>query len=77
MAQYPDMPILRIQNALTKYDNGHVQEAVTLMKDALRECQPDELDRERMQDFVREWQQEVDRLGAVANRATAGRQDAV
>lgn len=71
LTQYPDMPILRIQNALTKYDNGQVQEAVTLMKDALRDCQPDELDRERMQDFVTDWQLEVEQAGSVANRATA------
>jgi hypothetical protein len=76
LTQYPNMPIFRIQNALTKYDNGHVQEATVLMKDALRDCQPDDLDRERMQDFVKEWQAEVDRAGSIVNRATSENRNA-
>jgi hypothetical protein len=53
-----------------------VQEATVLMKDALRDCQPDDLDRERMQDFVKEWQAEVDRAGSIVNRATSENRNA-
>jgi len=71
LSRYPEMPILRVQNALTVYDNGRVQEAIQLMSRALQECKPDELDRERMQDFVRDWKLELEKSHSVADRSLA------
>lgn len=68
LTQYPDMPILRIQNALTVYDSGQVREAVRLMSLALLQCQPDELDRERMQQFVSDWNGELSQRKTVAKQ---------
>lgn len=56
---YPNMPIARIQMALTEYDSGRVSTAVEQMRAALRECEPDELDRERMNVFLEEWEREA------------------
>jgi len=56
---YPDMPIARIQMALTEYDSGRVFTAVEQMRAALRECEPDKLDRERMNVFLEEWEREA------------------
>ncbi len=75
LSQYPDMPILRIQNALTVYDSGRIPDAIRLMSQALQECKPDELDRERMQEFVREWQQEFEKPKSIANRSLAGQSE--
>lgn len=70
LSQYPDMPILRIQYALTVYSSGRVDEALRLMKSALKECQPDEQDRERMRGFVSDWTRELNQTQAVAERST-------
>jgi len=75
LSRYPDMPILRIQNALTVYDNGQVHEAIQLMSRALQECKPDELDRERMQDFVRDWKLQLEKSHSVADRSLAGQSE--
>lgn len=68
---YPDMPVLRIQMAVTEYDSGRVRDAVARMSRALIETQPDELDRERMQEFVKTWTEELNqgsRTAAVSDR---------
>jgi len=59
LGRYPNMPIARIQMALNEYDSGRVFTAVDQMRAALRECEPDELDRERMSTFLEEWEQEA------------------
>lgn len=53
------LPVVRIQSALTAHGSGQIREAVRLMKIALIETKPDELDRERMQDFIVEWTSEL------------------
>ncbi len=68
LSQYPDMPILRIQNALTVYDNGRIEEAITLMSRALEECKPDELDRERMTEMVTQWKSQLEAAPSIAKR---------
>lgn len=59
LSQYPDMPVLRIQYAVTLYDQGRVAQALDVIQQALRQCQPDELDLERMQQFAVEWQRQL------------------
>ena len=59
LGRYPNMPIARIQMALNEYDSGRVFTAVEQMRNALRECEPDELDRERMNVFLTEWEKEA------------------
>lgn len=59
LGRYPNMPIARIQMALNEYDSGRVFTAVQQMRSALRECEPDELDRERMNVFLTEWEKEA------------------
>ena len=57
--QYPKMPVLRIQMALTVHARGQEREAIRQLKLALLECQPDELDRERMRGMIDEWQTNI------------------
>jgi hypothetical protein len=69
LSKYPDMPVLRIQMALTLHDAGRTQDALTVMQEALEECQPDELDRARMIRMAGQWSEELE-MGAqgVASR---------
>lgn len=57
--QYPKMPVLRIQMALTVHARGQEREAIRQLQLALLECQPDDLDRERMQGMIDEWQTQI------------------
>ena len=57
--QYPKMTVLRIQMALTVHAHGQEREAIRQLQLALRECQPDDLDRERMRNMVDEWQIQI------------------
>ena len=59
LSRYPDMPLLRIQYAVTLYDQGRLAEALDVMNRALKECRPDELDFERMQQFAVDWEREL------------------
>ena len=55
MQKVPHLPVVRIQLALTLRDSGRTDEALRVLRAALQECQPDELDRERMVRAVEEW----------------------
>jgi hypothetical protein len=66
------MPVLRIQYALTMHNSGRVRDAIRLMSLALLQCQPDDLDRERMQRLVRTWQDELAQRSSVATGAKRG-----
>jgi hypothetical protein len=57
--QYPSMPVLRIQMALTVHAQGQEREAIRQLRVALRECQPDIQDRERMRGMIDEWQTQI------------------
>jgi len=57
--QYPKMIVLRIQMALTIHGRGQEREAIRQLQLALRECQPDDLDRERMRGMIDEWQTQI------------------
>jgi protein O-mannosyl-transferase len=69
LSRYPDMPLLRIQYAVTLYDQGRVAEALDVMNRALKECRPDELDLERMQQFAVDWERELTTKQATADNS--------
>ena len=64
--QYPKMPVLRIQMALTVHARGQEREAIRQLQLALLECQPDDLDRERMRGMIDEWQTQIKQRRNVA-----------
>ena len=57
--QYPKLPILRIQMALAVHARGQEREGIRQLQLALLECQPDDLDRERMRGMIDEWQTQI------------------
>jgi len=59
MEHVPQLPAVRMQLALTHYDNGQTREAIRILQKAMLECRPDELDRKRMIDASRKWMQEL------------------
>ena len=69
LSRYPDMPLLRIQYAVTLYDQGRLADALDVMNRALKECRPDELDLERMQQFALDWQRELTTKQATADNS--------
>lgn len=69
--QYPKLPVLRIQMALTVHACGQEREAIRQLQLALLECQPDDLDRERMRGMIDEWQTQVNDRRKVASSGQA------
>ena len=67
VARYPEMPVVQIQLAFTEAQHGRLSTAVEIMERALVECQPDDLDRERMHRLVRDWRSEAHRLSQTAS----------
>lgn len=67
MAQVPQLPVVRIQLALTQHDRGQRREAIRTLQWALFKTEPDELDRRRMTTMIREWSTELN-VRKVANR---------
>ena len=59
MKQNSQIPVVRIQMALTKYDNGQKREAINILEQALDQTDPDQQDRERIQNFLEEWTLEL------------------
>ena len=57
--QYPKLPVLRIQMALAVHARGQEREGIRQLQLALLECQPDDLDRERMRGMIDEWQTQI------------------
>ncbi len=66
MKTVPQLPVVRIQMAYTRYDVGQKREAVRTLQRALLECEPDELDRKRITEAITSWTAEL-------NSRTAGR----
>ena len=54
MQRVPELSVVRIQLALTKYDSGQRREAIRILQTALLQCEPDDLDRKRMQDSIQQ-----------------------
>jgi len=65
--QHPKMPVLRIQMALTVHARGQEREAIRQLQLALLECQPDDLDRERMHGMIDEWQTQISHRRQIAS----------
>ena len=59
MQHVPQLPAVRMQLALTHYDNGQTREAIRILQKAMLECRPDEIDRKRMVDASSKWMQEL------------------
>ena len=59
IAQYPKLPILRIQMALSAHARGQEREAIRQLRLALLECQPDDQDRERMRSMISDWETQI------------------
>jgi len=64
MTKVPQLPVVRIQVALTRYDSGQRREAIRTLQRALLECEPDELDRQRMTSAIRSWSEELETRSA-------------
>ncbi len=64
--QYSKMPVLRIQMALAVHARGQEREAIRQLQLAMLECQPDDLDRDRMRGMIDEWQSQIQRRRNVA-----------
>lgn len=70
MTRVPQLPVVRIQMALTRYDSGQRQEAIRTLQQALLECNPDELDRQRMKSAIKSWSAELQSRSAHASSVT-------
>ena len=64
MTQAPQLPAVRMQLALTHYDCGLKRQAVDILHRAMTECQPDEMDRQRLADAANRWSLELDHFAA-------------
>lgn len=53
--QVPEIPVVQIQLANSYHSLGDSERAVSILRRALEQTKPDELDRERMQQKIREW----------------------
>lgn len=49
LAQVPELPVVRIQYALMLHGQGKNSEAIELLQETLATCQPDDIDRERIE----------------------------
>lgn len=70
MSEVPQLPVVRIQMAYTRYDVGQKREAVRMLQRALLECQPDKLDRQRIKDTIVSWSEELNSRTARRSMAT-------
>ncbi|MCH2209989.1 MAG: hypothetical protein MK110_01705 [Fuerstiella sp.] len=66
MTQAPQLPVVRMQLALTYHDSGRNRQAVRTLQQALLECQPDDRDRKRMREAAERWLQEPQQRTAEA-----------
>ncbi len=62
MQRTPQLGVVRIQWALTLFDNGQVTRAREVLQSALEECDLDEHDRERIEQRLEEWEGVSDRI---------------
>lgn len=56
MSYAPQLPVVQIQYANTLHSVGRDREAVSVLQQALANCQPDEADRKRMLAKIADWQ---------------------
>ena len=70
LSQYPDMPVFRIQAAVTESERGRFSTASAMVRRALEECDVDQFDEQRMRRCGAEWQQQADRLRLAQNTDT-------
>lgn len=54
--QVPELPVVQIQLANSYHSRGESERAVAIIRRALQETNPDALDRERMEQKLRDWQ---------------------
>ena len=59
MIKVPQLAVVRIQMAFTRYDGGQRREAIRTLQRALFECEADELDRKRMLRSIKSWSGEL------------------
>ncbi|MFO0429466.1 MAG: hypothetical protein ACK526_23055, partial [Planctomyces sp.] len=67
MKHVPQLTVVRIQLALTLHDGGRPEEAIQILQTALKECQPDDQDRRRMQEAIVTWSDEIQHLASSGN----------
>jgi len=67
MTRVPQLPVVRIQLALTQHDRGQRREAIRTLQWALFKTEPDELDRRRMTRMINDWSAEL-QIRNVAHR---------
>lgn len=66
----PGIPVVQIQMALTLHASGQSREAIRHLQLALFQCQPDDLDRERMLFMIEDWRMQLaERHGVVTDSA--------
>ncbi|QDT89141.1 hypothetical protein Pan161_07670 [Gimesia algae] len=53
--QVPEIPVVQIQLANSYHSQGDSERAVSILRHALKQTEPDALDRERMQQKILEW----------------------
>jgi len=58
--QQPEIPVVRIQMALTLHDRGQVRDALNAMVAALEQTSPDAGDRRRMEHAIEQWRSELE-----------------
>ncbi|MDA1233002.1 MAG: hypothetical protein O2856_19735 [Planctomycetota bacterium] len=58
--RYPKMPVLHIQMALTLHAQGQEREAIRQLQLTLRQCLPDDGDRDRTKALIDQWQSQID-----------------
>ena len=59
METVPQLPVVRIQMALTQHDRGQRREAIRTLQRALFESEPDQQDRKRMVKMLQTWSAEL------------------
>ena len=59
MNTVPQMPVVRIQMALTLHDLGQRRQAIRTLQRALLDTEPDQLDRKRIVSTIRKWDTEL------------------
>jgi len=67
MTRARQLPVVRMQLALTHYDGGQKRQAVRILQKALLECQPDARDEKRMSEATRKWLLELNQRTAEAS----------
>lgn len=65
LQEVSQLPVVRIQWALTLHDTGRVREAVEVLRQARQEVVADAADRERMERHIADWTRELNEVATV------------